>query len=198
LSYTQSQKKNSASESDSLHEQNTEESSHVIWQTQNNHHLIQQIWCSSFCWLKWLKNRLKTVLTDNWKFNVHSNSYSIRHCLHTRSTKSIFQWFSQASWTCAQETTAIHEINYWSWYNISCQWESSNDQILWFQLCIRQTKLKINFEACLHVKKWISVINKSEAEVCHYFYYWDEIHDHVNVHKDWNLTCADVERYEYK
>jgi len=47
--------------------------------------------------LNWLKNRLKTVLTDNWKFNVYSNSYLIKHHLYIKLIKSISQQFCKTS-----------------------------------------------------------------------------------------------------
>ncbi len=47
--------------------------------------------------LNWLKNRLKTVLTDNWKFNVYSNSCLIKHHLYIKLIKSISQQFCKTS-----------------------------------------------------------------------------------------------------
>jgi len=43
-----------------------------------------------------------------------------------------------------------------------------------------------------------SILNKLKTEVCCHLHHWNEVHDHVNVYKDWNLTCADVKRYEYE
>jgi len=41
-------------------------------------------------------------------------------------------------------------------------------------------------------------MNKLKTEIYHNFHHWDRVHNHVNVYKDWNLTCTDVERYKYK
>ncbi len=41
-------------------------------------------------------------------------------------------------------------------------------------------------------------MNKSKAEVYYHLNYWDWIHNHVNVHEDWDLTWKDVKRYEHK
>jgi len=41
-------------------------------------------------------------------------------------------------------------------------------------------------------------MNKLKTKVCYYFHHWNEVYNHVNVHKNWNLTCADVKRYEYE
>jgi len=39
---------------------------------------------------------------------------------------------------------------------------------------------------------------KLKTEVYCHFHHWNEVHDHVNMCKDWNLICADVERYEHE
>ncbi len=41
-------------------------------------------------------------------------------------------------------------------------------------------------------------MNKLKAEVHHHLNHWGQIHDHVNVHEDWDLTWTDIKRHKYK
>jgi len=41
-------------------------------------------------------------------------------------------------------------------------------------------------------------MNKLKIKVCCYLNHWDQIHNYVNVHKDWDLTWINVKKYKYK